>query len=337
MKGRLSAEQWTDFWKAGSVTTFMGRFSSNYDGAILEFWNRIFERLDAQAAVVDLATGNGALALLAAQFSDANEKGFEVIGVDYASTDPADMLKEKGLGAPLESICFVTNTRLEETGLQEHNFDLVCSQFGFEYGDTEKAVREAERLLKEDGGIFAVMMHVEGSAIMQQAQEGVRQAMQCAKSGLLEQVEKLLRAIDGLTETGADPATDDKCEKLRHTTNNITEKLHAAQSQYKDPGQIAYYLTNAMSLFNKQQFGDLGLDEKLKLLHTIQPETDTYMQRMRDMISAALNEKEISAIETALEAKGITIEKSEAIDFEGVKFCHALVASRQEHGGRKAR
>ena len=306
----------------------MGRFSGNYDGAILEFWSRIFVRLDENAVIVDLATGNGALALLAAKYSDSNAKKFEVTGVDYATTDPAEMLKDKGLGETLSTINFVTDTRIEDTGLPGHSFDLVCSQFGFEYADTDKAVREAERLLKSDGGIFAAMMHVDGSAIMQQAQEGVRQAIQCSKSGLLENVEKLLRAVAVATEAGVDPATDDKCEQHRHRTNDITEKLHAAQSQYKDPGQISYFLTNAMSLFNKERFGNLSLAEKLKLLHTIQPETDTYMQRMRDMISSALNGKEILEIERALEAKGISVEISEAVDFEGVDFCHALIASR---------
>lgn len=306
----------------------MGRFSRNYDGSIQEFWSGVFARLGQRAAIVDLATGNGALALLASEYSVANAKDFEVTGVDFAATNPTEMLKDQDLGAVLEAIQFVTQTRLEETGLPEHGFDLVCSQFGFEYADTEKAVMEAERLLATDGGIFAVMMHVEGSAIMQQAQEGVRQAIQCSKSGLLEEADSLLRAMHVANATGADPANSSKCEKLRNSINNITEKLHAAQSQYKDPGQIAYFLTNAMALFNKEKFGHLELDEKLQLLHSIEPESKKYRQRMRDMISAAKSAAEIAAIEAALESNGIRVEVSEAVDFEGHNFCHALIAGR---------
>lgn len=328
MKGRLSADQWSDFWQAGSITTFMGRFSRNYDGSIQEFWSGVFARLDQRAAIVDLATGNGALALLASQYGATNAKEFNITGVDYAATNPAEVLKDQDLGAVLEAIQFVTQTRLEETGLPEHGFDLVCSQFGFEYADTDKAVTEAERLLATDGGIFAVMMHVEGSAIMLQAQEGVRQAVQCSKSGLLEDVGNLLKAMHAENAAGADPASSGKCEKLRNSINNTTEKLHAAQSQYKDPGQIAYFLTNAMALFNKEKFGHLDLDEKLRLLDSIEPESRKYRQRMRDMISAAKSAAEIAAIEAALESKGIRVEVSEAVDFEGHKFCHALIARR---------
>ena len=43
----------------------MGRFTQNYDGAILAFLKSIFDRQDDDAVIADLATGNGGLALLA--------------------------------------------------------------------------------------------------------------------------------------------------------------------------------------------------------------------------------------------------------------------------------
>lgn len=329
MNDRLSAEQWSDFWQAGSITTFFQRFANNYDSAILAFWKEVFERQPKDACVVDLATGNGAVALLAAQFSDAFDQSFTVTGVDYAATDPKAMLRGERPGtATLDDINFLINTRIEETGLADAGFDLAVSQFGFEYADSSAAVSELDRILKPRGAVFAAMIHVQGSAIMHQAKEGIRQAKQCDKAGLIEPAEKLLQALDRAEQSGADPAEDKACESLRQTINKITGVLHSAQSQFKDPGQIAWFLTNTMSLFSKKKTDDMDLEEKVRLLQSVKPEAAQYQQRMKDLMSAAQSPEQIAALEKALIVKGFTIDASDSFDFEGVYFCHALVASR---------
>ena len=328
MSKRLSAEQWTDYWQAGSVTTFMGRFANNYDGAILNFWKAVFDRQPDDANIVDLATGNGALAILASQYGDAMRNSFVVTAVDYAATDPKETLQGRGYSEILESITFLPNTRLEQTGLPEHSFDLVCSQFGFEYAAIPDAVVEIGRLLKSEGSVFAAMVHVEESAIVAQAQEGIRQVLQCGKSGLVAKAEKLLQALDAARENGIDPAEDAGCETLRASVNGVTGKLHAAQSQYKDPGQIAFFLSNIMTLFSQVKSGHLSLESKLEFLHKVPQQGEQYLQRMRDMVSSALSAKDIAALEKALEAEGISVESSGPIDFEGHHFCHTLLASR---------
>ena len=306
----------------------MGRFTQNYDGAILEFWRSIFDRQCDDASIVDLATGNGALAILASQYSEAKQKSYAVTAIDYAATDPKEMLKNRGLGETLKSIEFLPNTLLEHTGLPGHSFDLVCSQFGFEYAEVAKAVAEIDRLLKTSGSMFAAMLHVEGSVIVEQAQEGIRQVLQCRKSGLVEEVEKLLRAMDAAKKSGADPVATPACKTRRDSVNKVTGKLHAAQNQYKDPGQIAFFLSNIMALFDRRKCGQLKLESKLELLHKVQPESEKYLQRMRDMISSALSADEIATLERALEQNGTNVESSKAVYFEGHHFCHALVATR---------
>lgn len=328
MSDRLSAAQWTDFWQAGSITTFMGRFTQNYDGVILEFWRTVFDRQSDAANIVDLATGNGALALLASQYSEAKKKSFVVTGVDYATTNPKEMLKKRGFGEALESIKFLPGTLLEKTGLPKHSFDLVCSQFGFEYAQAGEAVAEVDRLLKTGGSMFAAMLHVEGSVIMEQAQEGIRQVMQCRKSSLVAEAEQLLAAVAAAKERGDDPTTDPACVARRESTNVLTGKLHSAQNQYKDPGQIAFFLSSVMALFDQRKSGQLDLQSKLTLLHKIQPESEKYLQRMRDMISSALSDEEIGILETALKTGGADIESSETVYFKGRPFCHALIAVR---------
>lgn len=329
MNHRLSPEQWSDYWQAGSITTFMGRFAQNYDGEIREFWHRVFEALPSGARIVDLATGNGALALLASQFSVDHDRGFEVTGVDFAATDPKETLEQQELGPALDSINFLTSTRIEATGLPDAEFDLVCSQFGFEYAALDAAVAEVVRLLDKDTGVFAAMLHVESSVLLQQAREGVRQDMLCRKSGLLAAVKKLLRALEKVRELGEDPGKDERCEKLRHEINRITGKLHSAQSQYQDPGQLAYYLKSVMAMFDPAFVEGLSSEEKIRRIDAIDAESQQYAERMRDLMASALSDDDMASLRRQLEKAGLAVDLSKKIELEGQLFCQAMVVVRQ--------
>ncbi|MEL7184921.1 MAG: class I SAM-dependent methyltransferase [Pseudomonadota bacterium] len=327
MNQRLTADQWSDFWQAGSVTTFMGRFEQNYDGVVRHFWRKLFAVLPANAQIVDLATGNGALALLALEFSDEYDRNFNITGVDFAATDPRATLKGRELEAALERIHFLTSTRIEATGLPDGEFDLVCSQFGFEYADIADAVVETARLLKDDKAVFAAMLHHESSVVLQQAKEGVRQDVQCRKSGLLAKVKELLFATAKAGERGIDPKQCEDCEALRHDINHITGKLHNAQSQYRDPGQLAYYVGSIMSVFDPQR-ADQSIDEKLQHLDTIDEECQLFVARMRDLLGSALTDDDIAGLCARFEDAGLSVDFSESIEMEGQLFCHALVVVR---------
>lgn len=328
MSARLSSEQWSDFWRAGSITTFMGRFADNYDGIVLEFWRKIFDALPRAARIVDLATGNGALALLASQYSEARGVEFEVTGVDFAATDPKQMLRSRDIGPAFNRIRFLPSTRIEQTGLPDGTFDLVCSQFGFEYAEGRAAVAEAVRLMAGDKAIFAAMMHREDSAIVEQAREGIRQDAQCRKSGLVGAVEKLLRAVEDARSRGQAPADCARCEGHRAVVNQITQKLHSAQSQYQDPGQLAYCMRSIMATFDPARSTGLTTEEKIKRIREVDAESRLYAERMRDLMSSALSQAEIDALCTEFARLGLTIDYSREIDFEGKLFCHALVAVR---------
>ena len=310
------------------MTTFMGQFSNNYDGVILEFWRSVFDRQPKSARVVDLATGNGALAILAKQYSDAMHMKFTLCAVDYAASHPSEALAGTGYDEILKSISFHTNTRLERTGLPSGQYNLVCSQFGIEYAPIQMAIKEVVRILKPQDATFAAMIHVDGSAILEQAREGIRQVIRCKKSGLIGEVENLLSALQGVRNRGGDPAEDEACERMRETINGITGKLHSSQSQYKDPGQIAYFLANTMVLFRDKQSGHLSLDAKIERLHDIQEEGELYLLRMRDMVAAALSADKIAKIESQLVNNGVNVELSAPVSYEGQHFCHALIATR---------
>lgn len=326
MSERLSAEQWSRFWQKGSITTFIGRFANNYDGPVRDFWFELFETLPSDASIVDLATGNGGLALLAQQFGDRNGRSFQVTGIDYASIDPAGRFAHTAYARYVAKIRFLRGTPIEDTGLDKASCDVVISQFGFEYGDLERSIAEVARIAKPSA-VFAAMIHHVDSAIIRQANDGIEQIIICEKSDLHEHVTDLLKRLDRLAARGKDVGADDTARDMRERVNRSTGALHAQAERYPDPGQIKYFAENSMAVF-QPQFARLALENKLAMLREVNTETTAYRRRMRDLVSAARAEVDIEALISRLEKKRFEIERSQPFMFEDVHFCHVLVARR---------
>ena len=81
---RLTKDQWSQYWRRDSITTFSRRFNANYDLDFSDFWADCFAPLTDGARIVDLGTGNGAIPLLALQYAQVHGRHFDVAGLDFA-------------------------------------------------------------------------------------------------------------------------------------------------------------------------------------------------------------------------------------------------------------
>lgn len=324
MSERLGAKEWAAYWRKGTITTFHGRFAGNYDGAVRDYWHGLLSELPAGAAILDLATGNGALALLAQRHSAREGLGHKVTGIDYADIDPPKQFTGKAFARHLRAIDFRGGVRLEDTGLDAASFDLAISQFGFEYGEPEPSAREVARVLKPKAATFAAMLHHADSAIIRQAKDGLAQIAACVKSGLAGAVRDLHKHLDRLASRGDDPAQDSRAMDLRTNINRILAGLQQEGARYQDPNQLVFYVENSMSTFNPQVTAGKPLAEKLAMLQLVTTETDAYRQRMRDLISAALTDTDLEAMKRRLQSHGFTTQEDRPFVFEGTHFCHLL-------------
>ncbi|WP_428101365.1 class I SAM-dependent methyltransferase [Candidatus Rariloculus sp.] len=328
MKGRWSPAQWTRYWQSGTVTTFHGRFANNYDGVVRSQWHGIFDRLPAGAEIVDLGTGNGAIAILAARYSHRRHRDFEITAVDFADIDPARQLSGKAAARHLPRIRFLGSTRIERTTLPDSTLDLAMSQFGFEYAPADEAVAEVDRILKRAGGLFAAMVHHADSAIVRQAKDGIAQVAICEQSGLKGLIRDLHQRLDRLKKLGRDATKDNRAIALRTEINERLAQLNRASDRSNDPGLMTLFVRQLMSTFDPSVAGGLSVDRKLKMLQDAAAETEAYRQRMQDLVSCALDDAQIDALVSKLADAGFSIEQSQPFVFEGAHFCQALLASR---------
>lgn len=151
---------WSRYWAGGALTSLPEDFRENYDGELAQFWSARFAALPDQARLLDVCTGNGAVALLAARWAVENQRrDIEIVAVDAARVDPAVIARQwPGLAELLPMIAFQPETPLETLDVPAASVDLVCSQYGLEYCDLALAVPRLGQALKP-GGELVMLAH----------------------------------------------------------------------------------------------------------------------------------------------------------------------------------
>lgn len=123
-----AADEWGAYWQTAPADGCTAAFPPAVAGAIAARWRGLLAGLPANARLIDLACGRGALLAL------ARERGLsDVVGVDAATVAAADAAIRGGIDA----------ARLP---FADASFDVAVSQFGVEYAGLVPAVAEAARV-----------------------------------------------------------------------------------------------------------------------------------------------------------------------------------------------
>lgn len=151
-------QHWNSYWsRTKSLNSFAeGEHSQGYVGEVADFWHKNFATLPESTNILDLATGNGGLAVLAKQFNP----NFQVFASDAASIAPLSIFNpEDSSYNTLKTIHFYGNVPSENLTFDNAKFDRVISQFGFEYAESVLAFKEVNRVLKPKGEFIALVHH----------------------------------------------------------------------------------------------------------------------------------------------------------------------------------
>jgi len=275
--------------------------------------------LDDGGRVVDLATGNGAIALLATQHARRLGRRFSILGIDYAEIDPARVLASHGDLVPLlNDIEFRSGVRIEATGLDDGSVDLLTSQYGFEYAERDAAIEEALRVLVP-GGRIALILHHSESRVVELARDGLAQVQFCLqKEELDKRVVALVKVVGDARDAAARRALKDnpKAERLRQKLNASLARIMERAKQYQDPeGFIGVMVPNFTKVFG--EYKDASLAQKLKFLRETRGAFDAFRERMADLASAALAPQAFDALVARLEHVGFEIETRGLMRYRG--------------------
>lgn len=145
----MSLNHWESFYRQGSIATGPSQINGNYDLELLQVWSDFFENCPTDACLLDIATGNGAVAIIANDISRQFDKNFTIHACDLALINPLRDVPNSS--DRMAGINFHPGMSVENLTFPDKHFDAVSGQYALEYTDIAKSFSQLKRTLKTNG------------------------------------------------------------------------------------------------------------------------------------------------------------------------------------------
>ena len=267
-----SAAPWTRYWQSGFQDTC---FFADRAFAVDQLWQDLFSELDSSARIVDLATGNGAVALKAATFARDHNRAFAISGVDYATIAPAGLTSTDA--ELVASVEFVGDTDIANLPFHSSSVDCLTSQYGFEYARGDLALAEAVRVLVTDGRAL-FLMHAEGGAVHEASAARLRRAQSLLQKGhLMMQLDDLAKALKSGSKS-----------RVYKTQQRVEAKVAAAQRKHAEipKDDLVWQISQESREILAAIPQVAGADIAARIAH-IRAEVTAYVHRLHAMLKAS--------------------------------------------------
>ena len=306
----MSNEHWSEFWKEGHSTTFAEFYSDNYQGKIKQFWLEQMASMADNCLIHDLAAGSGAVARIIVEFSNSQNKSFQVSANDYAKLDIENNQKLK---QSLQGINFFSETLSEQLPLEDRSIDLIVSQYGFEYSDMGATISEIQRLLKPKGRFVAICHFEKSNLILESIKMLEFLSRLKDEQGFFELLcEFSKEAGDILAKEDLATLKHNKdLEVLRIKINNQVESfINESPDEFVASQNMAYL----QQFFQQQLVGTVA--SRLEFCQFVIRQNEIHSERLEEMINASYNHQKLEQLALAVGNNGQLTHK-EFIDDSG--------------------
>ncbi|KWV95450.1 class I SAM-dependent methyltransferase [Erythrobacter sp. AP23] len=257
---------WKDFWAAQNASSAPAVVSTQWDAitrAQFDVWTDFLREVKGGAKVLDIATGAGKVL----HMMRATRPDLELYGIDIAQDFPDPPHKTKLVGG----------VHMEEMPFDDGQFDVVVSQFGFEYGDTEAGAKEILRVLHAEGRM-AFMVHRGDGPIVAHNRKRIEQISWLRdENSLFSRIVEMIPVDSSISQEAYDFAKD----------------LAARGERKFGLGSVAWEIPEAVR--RTLILGAKGSREKLiGTLDLIEEQAESEVDRIRSLLvaSAAADERE---------------------------------------------
>ena len=295
-------ESWTEYWRTGASVSCVA--SPEMEAQLTILWDEFVDGLADGSRILDLATGNGVVALNCKSRARDRKIVLHVDAVDAADINPKNCVKNPR--QLFRQVNFFSGIQIENLPFADHCFSGVVSQFGFEYADEGQAVAEISRVLAP-GGQLRLIIHAQDGAVSQD----IGKLLERLRSVLAENGPvSLVRALVHAAEAG-----DSKT--LSRKSKHIPAAIKLTRSLADNP------LPNDSALFYSAEFLDLWARRSRyrpeDLRRSIEQgwfNASGTAVRQAQMLRAARSEEDIGRISKRFETTGLTIDSvSPVLDY----------------------
>lgn len=284
-------EEWKRYWQGRQgvgEASLLARPAVELDQAFQIFWKSQIGDAPRNARLVDLACGAGSV------ISHAHSLGFtDLTGVDIS--EAAITILKSGYPNATGIVASVDELPATETG-----FDLVVSQFGFEYAGVEKTIPVIARLLAPNGR-FIALVHMAGGKIHRDCQRSLEDCLALEATGFIPAAERVFQA-----QFAKDAATENESaeSELESAVSGLAKPRDQLQLLAGVGHQLAaQLLSGTQQLFQRRR--NYLPEDITSWLVRVAAENASHKDRMISMMNAALTEAEARSALGQLENLGL--------------------------------
>ena len=287
---------WDSYWQDNRVLTAgpdaNPDIAANFDG----LWTRAAAALPDGARILDLACGNGCVALIAARAFQSAGRSCTIDGIDAADIDPKRYLtKDQEL---LARITFHAKTPMEKLPFEAKTFDAIFSQFGIEFGDLAKSSSEVGRTLKS-GGVIMMLTLAAGTALVQQLDRKARQSRHIlANTKLFDVAVAVAQAIHVFETKGEGREPRQYLQRFSSEVEAVMKKLDDG-----DAGSAIAVATTLQNILTERK--NIDLKAQIEAIATLRARLNEHVVRSEAVVRSALGDASVTSLTRRLTEAGI--------------------------------
>lgn len=290
-------EQWETYYRGGVIATCPTGADGGYDLEVRDAWVEFFSVLSEGARILDVGTGNGVVALIAAETAAARRLNWEIHATDLAQIDPRRDVPDGE--RRFAGIVFHAGVPTERLPFEGESFDAVSGHYALEYTETGAALAEIRRVLKP-GGDAQFIVHSTDSMLVQSARRSLREAeLVLVETKAYRRLHRLV-TMEQVTPAAIQSATTE----LRAAIHIIKQALeHTRQA---GDGRVLSVALDAMQklLAARTQMNPhaVGLE-----VDRAEAELRASVRRLKDLIEHACTTEAMGRIEKQAAAAGFSL------------------------------
>lgn len=268
-------QPWDHYWQSDRLASCGGAGGQNYQSSILRHWQTFFRHVvPDQAHILDICSGNGAIARIAADLVHSKTKRFQIDAFDSAKIDP-----DRFLTNPLHLIHFRGGINAEATPYGSATFDAIVGQYALEYTHIPRCLHELVRLGKSNTCIYHFVIHAREGIVVSQAAEQIHAAERLL--GDLSPFDAAIRLVGSTKNAGSANAA------LSATLLARLRQITVEANQTSEPEMylnIATTLHRLLSMLPTE-----GPETTISRIESLRTGLRLHMARLRAMLDSAID------------------------------------------------
>jgi len=296
----VNMKHWESYYRGGLLATCPTASDGGYDLELASVWEAFFEPLPDRAEILDIATGNGAIVLLARRLADRLGRDWTIHGSDLAQIDPVAHVPD---GYRRFANChFHPGVNSEQLPFADRSFDALSGQYAFEYSDSVRTLAEVARVLKPNGRVQFIVHHRD-SLLACNARDSLAEAeLVLAETRIYRRLRRLLSVPEHAPRLD-DPAT----VELRQSIASLRQAQEHKRGEWG--GQILAVTLDAVRQLLAMRTRSSPAEVEREI-DRVEEELRLAVRRLQDLLGHALDQ---TAIEVLLD------QAAQA----GLRCCHS--------------